>query len=734
MTSGMKSSGIGDKEFCSFKSELQNLARNPESPNHLDSVFQCIQQNPSIAKHVDKENHSALFYAITSLRGSTRGRVRKRVLEWLIDAGAEIDGRAVEAALLRDQIDTIEYLAYRATAPGIMEEAVKNVEQKRTQKQQVDRGFWGPRVQTNSPSRQQQSCEVGSVSPAAPVSTPHRSGNGGPAAPSPRTPASTYLSSPHSSGGSSSPSSPGTPSIANEEQSKNVQDAIKRGQKLKEYERSVEYQMHQRLQQQLLDQVQNHLEKNLADVQELNKINHQSGRAAREIRRAAEEFVTNFQTTASEAAAALNGLAEEAGSDLRQQLSADLQEMQANLLDTGADIQLQVEEKGNEMIQKMERLVHDFEQLKTRSAATHEGSSQAVPFVSLERLCFPGKSIKDMESGVWTALGKGGSGVVYLAPWNSPVDGTSCKMQDRFVAIKKCASDKEAKAELSKAHAVIGVPSAVKVQGIVDCAPYSMLVMELMGLFSKPTLDATPRGPIVTNLLQLRCVWEASFGLGFPIPWKWRLTWLVEIAAALREFSTHRICHRDVKSVNVLVRECPFSHNNGWVAAWIESVENGVLPANSDLDASIPHDCPIEAKIADFELILDQKTQYLAPALCSVGTSEYMAPETFLDTESTDRADVYAFSMIMYELLHGFSDAPCPWHDVGSSRDEKHRLVKELVLKGLRPRIVATASAGDAIFEPYKSLMEQCWSQIPAFRPTFGDVHRELLSLCSKAS
>lgn len=123
-----------------------------------------------------------------------------------------------------------------------------------------------------------------------------------------------------------------------------------------------------------------------------------------------------------------------------------------------------------------------------------------------------------------------------------------------------------------------------------------------------------------------------------------------------------------------------------------------------------------------------------------VGTLLWSAPEVLGPKDSfTDygqEADVFSFGMVMYELL----TRKFPWElDVTETSDAQFfAAVRESVMAGQRPTIPTHAVPGRFPIEDiqigkfpvgYIQILNLCWSQLPADRPTFADVVSALESV-----
>ena len=110
-------------------------------------------------------------------------------------------------------------------------------------------------------------------------------------------------------------------------------------------------------------------------------------------------------------------------------------------------------------------------------------------------------------------------------------------------------------------------------------------------------------------------------------------------------------------------------------------------------------------KVADFGL-----TRFLSEGkqMTQVGTPMWMAPEIIQGRQYTQKADVYAYGIILWEILTRLE----PYED-----KEPMQIVLEVVNQHLRPHLPSELSAS-----PLVPLMRECWQQEPALRPSFQQV------------
>jgi serine/threonine protein kinase len=153
---------------------------------------------------------------------------------------------------------------------------------------------------------------------------------------------------------------------------------------------------------------------------------------------------------------------------------------------------------------------------------------------------------------------------------------------------------------------------------------------------------------------------------------------LLGVAAGMKYLHSLHIMHRDLKPANILL--------------------------NGDF----------EPAIADFGFAKIDPTNGFAHSMTG-GTRPYMAPELFRGDDQYDREiDVYAYGMVMFELLTGIM----PYKGVYKSDFE----LQMRVLEGKRPSMPASVP------QALKSLITACWAQDPKDRPTFDEVLRFLLT------
>ncbi|KAJ6995149.1 hypothetical protein NC653_017821 [Populus alba x Populus x berolinensis] len=191
-------------------------------------------------------------------------------------------------------------------------------------------------------------------------------------------------------------------------------------------------------------------------------------------------------------------------------------------------------------------------------------------------------------------LGRGGFGLVYKAVLED----------DSSIAVKKldCATD-DAQREFENE---VGLLSKFQHPNIISIVGYSVheemgfIIYELMPNGSlEDLLHGTSRGSSLNWHVRLKIALDTARGLEY-----------------LHEFCKPAVIHRDLKSSNIL------------------------------LDANF------NAKLSDFGLAVADSSHNKNKLKLS-GTVGYVAPEYLLDGELTDKSDVYAFGVVLLELLLG---------------------------------------------------------------------------------
>ena len=188
-------------------------------------------------------------------------------------------------------------------------------------------------------------------------------------------------------------------------------------------------------------------------------------------------------------------------------------------------------------------------------------------------------------------------------------------------------------------------------------------VVSFIGAITEPSNLA-----IITEFAARGSLADLLIDPALPLTFSHRVRFALDAARGMHYLHTSNpvILHRDLKSDNLLVTD------------------------------------DLTVKVADFGL-----TRFLSEGkqMTQVGTPMWMAPEIIQGRQYTQKADVYAFGIILWEVLTRLE----PYED-----KEPMQIVLEVVNQQLRPHLPSELRDS-----PLVPLMEECWQQEPGLRPSF---------------
>jgi len=114
------------------------------------------------------------------------------------------------------------------------------------------------------------------------------------------------------------------------------------------------------------------------------------------------------------------------------------------------------------------------------------------------------------------------------------------------------------------------------------------------------------------------------------------------------------------------------------------------------------------SKVCDFGLARNQTAVSMT---AQVGTFQWMAPEVIGSNHYTEKADVYSFGVIMWELV----SRKVPYQGMNAAQ-----VSVAVYTKGLRPDIPESTP------RPFADLIQECWHQDPNLRPPFLSILERL--------
>ena len=159
-----------------------------------------------------------------------------------------------------------------------------------------------------------------------------------------------------------------------------------------------------------------------------------------------------------------------------------------------------------------------------------------------------------------------------------------------------------------------------------------------------------------------------------------KLILIYGIASGMNYLHSNNIIHRDLKPENILIND-------------------KLQPKISDFGLSIYDSFK---KKFDFDQVDPDQ---------GVGTPLYLPPEVGFGSDFTERSgDVYAFGLIAYQIME---EKPYTFEK------PTFRTVSNMY-KGLRPEF------SEKVPDPYRELIQKCWSQKAEERPTFAQIVKKL--------
>ncbi|KAE9592437.1 putative protein kinase TKL-CTR1-DRK-2 family [Lupinus albus] len=201
-------------------------------------------------------------------------------------------------------------------------------------------------------------------------------------------------------------------------------------------------------------------------------------------------------------------------------------------------------------------------------------------------------------------------------------------------------------------------------------------IVLLMGAVIQP-----PKLSIVTEYLSRGSLYELLQiqGIGSSLNERCRLRMAYDVASGMNYLHQMRppIVHRDLKSPNLLV------------------------------------DDTYTVKVCDFGLSRTKANTYLS-SKTAAGTPEWMAPEVIRGEPSNEKADVFSFGVILWELV----TLQQPWRQFNSSQ-----VVAAVGFMGKRLEIPSHANPRVA------ALIELCWDTEPWRRPSFSYIMKYLQNI-----
>ena len=187
----------------------------------------------------------------------------------------------------------------------------------------------------------------------------------------------------------------------------------------------------------------------------------------------------------------------------------------------------------------------------------------------------------------------------------------------------------------------------------------------------------------------------------------------------MKEGSLASLIEKELKSL------CPSKYDNTKRQIILVGIARGMMLLHNkhiihrDLKPeNILLDSDFHPRITDFGLSKFFDPHHsMSQSMADSGTAAYMAPEVISSDHFNTKADVYAFGILMYEVIGGKRAYDGLLH--GKKKLTLFQLKKK-VEEGLRPEIDFPIKKG------LRRMIEKCWSEDPKERPTFDELFKKL--------
>ncbi|GJD06453.1 Probable serine/threonine-protein kinase [Galdieria sulphuraria] len=280
-------------------------------------------------------------------------------------------------------------------------------------------------------------------------------------------------------------------------------------------------------------------------------------------------------------------------------------------------------------------------------------SSKVTPFSgggSLMRSLNPSFEIDPTELEWGPLIGQGGFGQVYKARFR----GTA-------VAVKTISA-----MALVNQNAVKEFQSEVAVL----CTLRHPNVILFMGACTRP-----PHLFIVTEFMSKGTLFDILHRYRVPMNWSLMKRMALDVCRGMTYLHASKLLHRDLKSSNLML------------------------------------DDHFTVKVGDFGLTRLIATQTQGPMTGQCGTFQYMAPEVLANQPYSEKADVYSFGIILWEMVA----KQLPYYGI-----QPMQVAVAVLSKQMRPPMPPSCPA------PLAQLIQSCWQQDPSRRPSFPEIMKLL--------
>ena len=277
----------------------------------------------------------------------------------------------------------------------------------------------------------------------------------------------------------------------------------------------------------------------------------------------------------------------------------------------------------------------------------------------------------DLQLQLDEVLGRGGGGIVYKATYHGEevaakvVDLHGLPIMARGVVLDNVHREVTL---MTRLHS----PRIVRIIGICECADEQELIV----------IMTLARGGSLRQQL------DAAADSGAPLDVQRAIKQMHDAAVGMAFLHSKSVLHRDVKSANLLLDE------NGRVLV----SDFGISKQSSNATTTMGAGGGGSVK----------------------GSAPWMAPEAHEGEPTTAAGDVFGFAVVMWEIM----SRQTPWE--GKQLSQIVRFVCDKPAPHNRPPLEAVGASFPA---PLLALVQECWAQDPAARPSFADAARRLGAL-----
>jgi len=198
------------------------------------------------------------------------------------------------------------------------------------------------------------------------------------------------------------------------------------------------------------------------------------------------------------------------------------------------------------------------------------------------------------------------------------------------------------------------------------------------------------------------------------LTWSQKLKSALDIAKGMNFLHRRRVIHRDLKSLNLLLAGEVIGPDD---APWIKISDFG-------LSRRLPSEA-IASELHQFPGVPCPAAAGSSPVMTGgLGTCLWMAPELLSGRDYNERADVYSYGIVLFELI-------CRRLPFDGARS--HGAVSEAVravCNGHRPDLQRIPSWCPPLL---RQLMELSWAQRPEARPAFASILEDLAVITKDA-